>query len=42
MIKSAKGQFLLYTAILFVIASFSYIELTDNKDSFFGSTFFYF
>lgn len=44
MIKSAKGQFILYiiTAILFVIASFSYIEFTDNKNSFFGSTFFYF
>lgn len=44
MIKSAKGQFLLYiiTAILFVIASFSSIELTDNNNSFFSSTFFYF
>ena len=44
MIKSAKGQFILYiiTAILFIIASFSYIEITENKNSFFGSTFFYF
>lgn len=43
-IKTAKGKFLLYiiTAILFVIASFSYIDITENENSFFGSTFFYF
>ena len=44
MIKSAKGQFILYimTAILFVIASFSYIEFPDNNPAFFSSPFFYF
>ena len=44
MIKSAKRQFILYIifASLFVIASFSYINFIDQKNSLFGPTVFYF
>ncbi len=44
MIRSAKRQFIQYIifASLFVIASFSYIEFVDFKNSLFGPTVFYF
>ena len=43
MIKSAKGQliFSTITATLFIIASFSFIQFTDDNRFFFGPAVFY-